>query len=41
MQVAVTALDNYLEHIRFGNCTINAGYLQALGLSASPEGEQT
>jgi endoglucanase len=32
-QVAAKALEDYLENIRFENCTINEGYLSALGLS--------
>jgi endoglucanase len=31
-QVAAQALGDYLENIRFENCTINEGYLGALGL---------
>jgi hypothetical protein len=31
-QVAAKALGDYLENIRFENCTVNEGYLDALGL---------
>jgi endoglucanase len=31
-EVATKALGDYLENIRFENCTINEGYLRALGL---------
>jgi hypothetical protein len=30
--VAVKALEDYIENIRFENCTVNEGYLRALGL---------
>jgi endoglucanase len=39
VDVATRALDTYLENLRLANCTVNEGYLQALGLRVSPEGE--
>jgi endoglucanase len=35
MDIAAKALDTYLENVRLANCTINQGYLEALGLSGS------
>jgi endoglucanase len=38
--VAARALDTYLENVRLANCTINQGYLEALGLASRTQGGQ-
>ena len=40
VEVAATALDDYLENARLANCTINESYLHALGLPTRPEGDK-